>query len=86
MSAIQQIIAALLEIPGVKEFLTQMEAQLYARAENAALQVISDTMHRSDRDPEFRQKFLELSSQLASQTTEEGKRHVLQQMQALRGR
>jgi hypothetical protein len=84
VNQIGEVIAALMQIPGVGEFLKAFEQHLLERAETAALTVISDTLHRKDRDPEFAAKFMELSSQLASQTTEEGKREVLKQMQSLR--
>jgi hypothetical protein len=86
VNEISTLIAALLQIPAVKAFLEDMEKKLEERAEQIALRVATDILHRSDKDPEFREKWTVLASQLASQTTEEGRRNVLQQMQALRGR
>lgn len=67
------LIAGLLAFPAIRLFM-----------EEVVIKLLSELLTKSDQDPEFRKKFLTLSSQLAGATTEEGKRAILIQIRDLR--
>ena len=67
------LLAALLSIPPVRLFL-----------EDVVIRVFSEVLLRSDQDPAFRTKFLDLSSQLAAAQTEGEKREILIKIRDLR--
>lgn len=73
MDAIGKALAALLAIPPVRAFL-----------EDVFLRMFAEVLFRSDKDPQFKSQFVALSGQLVTATTEDQKRAILKEMQALR--
>lgn len=59
--------------PILRQFLIELFMRLFA-----------ELIHGSKEDPAFRAQFFGLTAQLASAETEEEKRHVLDQIKALR--